>query len=296
MMKKILCLAAALAILAAVPALAETAQPVTAEELDALLAKVRTKALAAEPLNDAAVADAENEDGTLMQYETVRFYAEGEKLTGETPVNAMVFDDLDQQVLRGVGVYSAPEDVLAAFPNDNAEGTGTREGAVLYLRNTDAGGFVYGRILRDGQRVTAIEYAEVMPAGERFRCAAVTFSVFEGRVDAVRVDGLNPERDLLDASYANELYAELEQLSAQNGYKAVKRFCAFPGTPGRRRSACSSWARCRSRCWRASSPSDSGSRSVLMRDISSTRRPSLPRWRARATSSRCAITRRCIFC
>lgn len=222
MTRKILCLAIALAVLAAVPALAETAGPVTAEELDALLAAVRPEALAAAPLNDAAGAEAESEDGTLMQFESVKFYVDGTVLTAETPVNALVFDDMDKSVLRGVGIYSAPEDVLAAFPNENAEAAGTREGAVLYLQGTQEGGFVYGRILRNGQRVTAIEYGEVLPAGERFRCAAVTFSVFEGRVDAVRVDGLNPEIGLLDASYANELFTELEKLSGEEGYRAVK--------------------------------------------------------------------------
>ena len=222
MMKKILCLAVVLTLFAAVPALAETAQPVTAEELDALLADVRTEALAAEPLNDTADAAAENEDGTLMHFGAAKFYVDGAALTAETPVNALVFDDTDKPVLRGVGIYSAPEDVLAAFPNENAEAAGTREGAVLYLQGTQEGGFVYGRILRDGQRVMAIEYGEVLPAGENFRCAAVTFSVFEGKVDAVRVDGLNPENSLLDASYANELFAELEKLSGEDGYRAVK--------------------------------------------------------------------------
>ncbi len=222
MMKKILCLAAALTVLMVFPALAEPAQPVTANELDALLSEVRAGAAAAEPLNDAAGAAAENEDGTLMQFEAVKFYVDGTALTAETPVNALVFDDVSMSVLRGVGVYSTPEDVLAAFPNENAEAAGTREGAVLYLQVTQEGGFVYGRMLRDGQRVTAIEYGEVLPAGDKFRCAAVTFSVFERRVDSVRVDGLNPENGLLDASYANEFLAELEMLSGQNGYKAVK--------------------------------------------------------------------------
>lgn len=221
MMKKILCLAAALAVLAVLPASAETVQPVTADELDALLAAVRGEVLAGEPLNDSAGAE-ENEDGTLMQFEAVKFYVDGTALTAETPVNALVFDDENRYALRGVSIYSTPEDVLAAFPNENAEAAGTREGAVLYLQGTQEGGFVYGRILRDGQRVSAIEYGEVLPAGEHFRCAAVTFSVFERRVDAVRVDGLNPENCLLDASYANEFYTELEKLSGQDEYKAVK--------------------------------------------------------------------------
>lgn len=221
MMKKILCLAVLLAVLAVFPASAEDVNPVTADELDALLASVRAEALAAEPLNEAG-EEAENEDGTLLQYDTVKLYVDGAALEAETPVNALVFDDADKPVLRGVGIYSTPEEVTAAFPNDNAEAAGTREGAVLYLRVTQEGGFTYGRILRDSQRVAAIEYGEVLPAGEKFRCAAVTFSVLERRVYSVRVDGMNPENSLLDASYANEFYAELKKLAALDEYKAVK--------------------------------------------------------------------------
>ena len=48
MMKKILCLALVLTVCAVLPAAAEMAQPVTAEELDALLTEVRAKALTEE--------------------------------------------------------------------------------------------------------------------------------------------------------------------------------------------------------------------------------------------------------
>ena len=69
MWKKILCVLAALALCAAVPAMAEeSARPVTAAELDALLETVRTLALQTEPLNDPASEDALREDGTFFQY------------------------------------------------------------------------------------------------------------------------------------------------------------------------------------------------------------------------------------
>ena len=56
-------------------------------------------------------------------------------------------------------------DVLAAYPLENETLAGTREDAVLYLHDTAGGGFVYGRILRDGQRVSAAEYGEVPRKG-----------------------------------------------------------------------------------------------------------------------------------
>lgn len=226
MMKKILCLAAVLAavltVCAVLPAAAEAAQPVTAKELDDLLESVRAEALAAVPLNDPTDEEAQNEDGTVFRYEVADIYAAGTALTAETPVNVLVFENSEGPVFRGLGVDSMLDDVLAAFPAENDGLAGTRQGAVLYLQNTGEGGFVYGRILRDGQRVTAVEYGEVLPAGDRFRCAAVTFSLQDMLVTAIRVEGLNPDEGLLDAPYANEFLAELNELDGQNSYRAVK--------------------------------------------------------------------------
>ena len=221
MMKKILCLVLMLMIGTALPAAAETASPVTAEELDALLAAVRTQALTTVPLNDPADEEAQNEDGTLFQYEIARIYAAGNSFTADTLVNALVIDGSEEPVFRSLGIDSMLDDVLAAFPNENTELAGTREAAVLYLNRTEAG-FCYGRIIRDGQRATAVEYGEVLPAGESFRRAAITFFLQEGLVTAIRADGLNDGDGLMDASYANEFLKDLEELSGKDEYRAVK--------------------------------------------------------------------------
>ena len=221
MMKKILCLALALAVCAVLTAAAEGAQPVTAEELDTLLAEVRAKALTEEVLNDPADEAAQNEDGTLFWFEEAKIYAAGEAFTADTPVNTLVIDHGEKAVFRNVWVASLREDALAAFPNGNPELAGTRDAALLYLTRTE-GGFLYGRALRDGQRLTALEYGEVLPAGESFRRVSVTFELLDGLVSSVRVDGLNPAEGLLDAAFANEFLAELEELKAESGYRAVK--------------------------------------------------------------------------
>ena len=221
MMKKILCLALVLTFCAVLPAAAEGVQPVTAEELDTLLADVRTKVQAGEVLNNPADEAAQNEDGTLFWFENAKVYAAGETFTAETPVNALVIEDGEGAVFRSVWIDSPWEDVIAAFPKDNSELAGTLEPALLYLTMTEDG-FTYGRILRDGQRVTAVEYGEVLPAGENFRRAAVTFDLQDGLVSAVRTDGLNPEEGLMDAPFANEFLKELEALKGRSEYRAVK--------------------------------------------------------------------------
>ena len=223
MMKRILCLLTAVMLCLILPAAAEeNAKVVTAAELDELLERVRAQALTEELLNDPTGEDAESEDGTFFLYEAAGFYAEGTEMTADTPVNTLVFDCDEENVLRGTGMNSRVEDVLAAFPLDNADLAGTREDAILYLRETEAG-FAYGRILRDGQWINTVEYGEVVSDGEMSCRTAVTYSLENGTVNAIRVSGLNPAGgELMDASQAEEFYNELIQLAGCENYRAVK--------------------------------------------------------------------------
>ncbi len=223
MMKRILCLLAAVMLCLILPAAAEeNVKVVTAAELDELLERVRTQALTEELLNDPAGEDAESEDGTFFLYEAAGFYAEGAEMTADTPVNALIFDCEEENVFRGTGITSRVEDVLAAFPLDNTDLAGTREEAILYLRETEAG-FAYGRILRDGQWITTVEYGEVVSDGEMFCRTAVTYSFENGTVTVIRVSGLNPAGgELMDASQADEFCNELIQLAGCEDYRAVK--------------------------------------------------------------------------
>ena len=223
MLRKILCILAVLAMCTMVSAFAEEApQPVTAEELAVLLETVRTEALAAVPLNDPAAEDAQSEDGTCFQYENALIYAEGTVLSADTPVNALVFEDSEGPVFRGTGIDTRLDELLAVIPVENRELAGSREEAVLFLQETEEGGFVYGRILRDGQRVQAVEYGEVLPEGEQYRRAAVTCRMQSGLVTSLRADGLNPSGGaLMDSAHAEELLAELKELSGHDEYRAV---------------------------------------------------------------------------
>ena len=223
MMKRILCLLTAVMLCLILPAAAEeNTKVVTAAELDELLERVRAQALTEELLNDPAGEDAESEDGTFFLYEAVGFYAEGTEMTADTPVNTLVFDCDEENVLRGTGMNSRVEDVLAAFPLDNADLAGTREDAILYLRETEAG-FAYGRILRDGQWINTVEYGEVVSDGKMSCRTAVTYSLENGTVNAIRVSGLNPAGgELMDTSQAKEFYNELIQLAGCEDYRAVK--------------------------------------------------------------------------
>ena len=221
-MKKILCLLAVLCL--CVPAAAETApEPVTEQELAGFLAQTRETVLKeGAPLNDPADESARSEDGTRFQFMAAVVYAEGTALAADTPVNALFFEDSEGPVFRGTGIDTQWIDLAAAFPLENETLAGTRTEAVLYLRETGNGGFVYGRILRDGQRIRAAEYGEVLPAGGQFRRLAVTYTLQSGLVTSIRFDGLNPSAGLLEAENAGEMLDGLKTLAAADEYRAVK--------------------------------------------------------------------------
>lgn len=224
MMKKtILCLLLALILCVPAAAPAESApEAVTAEELLAFTEDIRAKALETEVLNDPSAEEARSEDGTFFQYRIARIYGEGTVLTAETPINTLVFEDSEGPVFRGTGIDSLQEEVLAAFPLDNAELKGTEEDALLYLHDTADGGFIYGRLLRDGQRVSALEYGEAVRGENGFHFTSVTYNLLYRLVTSIRFSGLNDQNNLIDEAHRDEIHAELAGLAERDDYRAVK--------------------------------------------------------------------------
>ena len=114
-----------------------------------------------------------------------------------------------------------PWDVIARFPNDNPHLAGDREDALLYLRDTEGGGFAFGRVFRDGQRIAAIEYADLVPEGEGFRAASLTFYFSDSLLIQALAAGMAGE-DVVSREEANELRAALNALEVMDEYAAVK--------------------------------------------------------------------------
>ena len=128
MIRKILGLMTAICLLLGCAASAEGGpEAVTSAELVALLASVREQALASEVLNDPADEAARSEDGIRFQYTMADFYADGDALTAETPVNVLLFQDSEGEVFRGTGIDTHWIDLLSAYPLDNPDLEGTKE-------------------------------------------------------------------------------------------------------------------------------------------------------------------------
>ena len=223
MIRKALCLLAVLCIaLSGVAAAEGSPEAVTAAELESLLAGLREQTASAEPLNNPAEEAARTEDGIRFRFDVADIYAESGELTPDTPVNTVVFRDSEGEVFRGTGIDTQWMDLLSAFPLDNPQLAGTRDRAVLYLRENAGGAFLYGFVLRDGQRLTAAEYGEVRQEGNGYRSLSVTYTLLNGLVTDIRVDGLNPGAPLMDSAQAEETLADLRMLAGTDDYRMVR--------------------------------------------------------------------------
>ena len=226
-MKKIFAVACALLLcLCACSAFAEESAdiaPLTGGEMAAWAEALRSACAGSEPVLDPHDEGAETEDGILFLYNGIALYADRAEMTEETRILAAESIDLDAAPLREVQSGMTPAELCAVFPNENPNMAGDRAGAVLYLREEADGRVLYGRVLRDGQRVSAAEYGELIPDGDGWRWAQMTFRFDMGLLDSVRAEGFSDAEDglLLTAEDRDALLAELKRTEAMDEYTAV---------------------------------------------------------------------------
>lgn len=222
-MKKLLCCLTALLMCAfCLPALGENS-PVTEVELYTLADQLIRQALDSALLNDPASEEARSEDGTAFQYDFGTLYAESAELAADTPVNAILITDDEVATVRGITISMTVAELMKAIPCENADMYGDYSGATLYLEGDPVNGYVYGRVLRDGQRINAIEYG-ASDTGSELR-AALTFQISGDGVNLIRLEGLN---EPFPREESDALYAELEALQGQMWYSRVP--VSFNGT------------------------------------------------------------------
>lgn len=228
-MKKILAvlLVLGLCLTGIVSAFAEGDAPdtsaVTAEELAAWAGGLKTQALESAPDNDPADEASDVEGGILFLYPFATLYADQTEMTEDTRINEVRLSDTEAASFRNVVLHLTPRDLVSLFPNDNPELAGDREGAVLYVRERADGALRYGRVYRDGQRVSAVEYGDLVPTEDVFYLSTLTCFFSDGLLWEVRVEGADPETaPRLTEQERNEFADELQELLSKTEYKAVK--------------------------------------------------------------------------
>ncbi len=196
---------------------------VTAEELAEWAAGLKARALETTPENDPADESADVEGGILFMYPFATIYADRAEMTADTHLNAITLSEEGESAFRDIALNMTPGDLIALFPNDNPDQAGTREGAFLFLRETDNGALRYGRVYRDGQRVSAVQYGDLAPAEGGYYLATLTCVFSESLLYEIQAEGFDPATaPLLTQEDRDELARELNALSGQTEYRAVR--------------------------------------------------------------------------
>ena len=177
------------------------------------------RALASQPMNDPESEEALSEDGYAFVYDFATLYAEEPALTADPQSIVCLVTDPEEVAFRGQTADTWATAWMALFRNDNPSLDGSREEALLYLDGSAETGFLYGRMLRDGQRIRAVEYGSVEigeGGGKRYSAA---FSVESGFVTGLRLE--IRALDQADTEWIFSLYEQLEALHRETGYTQV---------------------------------------------------------------------------
>ena len=214
--KIILSILTAAALLLCCAAQAETAAaPIGGEELEAFAEQIRSLAAAGAARE---IPEEESEDGYAISYDFGVIYADQPAWTDETRMNAALVMDADIQGPRGIRIDWDVNQVMEAVPCADPGMRGSRQEAVLYLEGDPESGFTYGRVERDGQRISAMEFGAADP--EKGTRLALNLGISGDGVSSIRLEGLN---SAFSPEESAELYGELQEMNGRGDYVRVPR-------------------------------------------------------------------------
>ena len=216
-MKRMLVILMVLSLLSATAALAgEQAKPLSVEELNGF-----TEGLIAQAISDKAQVEQTPEGFTAQGNGYTLYLTSGDLSQDSLLASAVLTGDVhDAEPLagpRGLRAGSALEDVLAAYPNDNAVLAGTPTIAVLYIAGSLPKPVRLGWVTRDGQTVKLVEHSICQGVDGGVTRVGLQYTIENDQVTAIRYFGGG---DLLSQDDAQENLQALALLQEENSYFA----------------------------------------------------------------------------
>ena len=208
----------ALMLCTAAMAVDDGADPLDMEELRDWAQTYRRLAEETAPMNDPHDADALTEDGYAYVYQFGTLYFDRPELTADAVLQSVMVFDSEAQGPHGTLVGLPAEMVLDAYYNENETLAGTREYAVLYVSDDLPQAASAGVVLRDGQRLQAVEYRVWEQTEDGIMSSGVIYTIEEGLVAAVRAYGLN---EVLEQGRVAADLAALKEASLEQAYVRV---------------------------------------------------------------------------
>ena len=203
MLKRLLCLLLALLLLPLSAAIGEDdgLSALTLEELTEWAQGYKTRAMAAQPLNDPTEPGALSEDGYAFVYDFATLYMDRPEMTEDSVLKNLVVTDAMEEGPRGTRVDMLSGEILASFYNENNLLEGNRGFAALYLGDSMPSSASWAWLQRDGQRVMAIQYAvheQLASGGDGYTDAGLVYTIQDNLVAAIRAYGLDSVIDEAD--------------------------------------------------------------------------------------------------
>ena len=223
MMKRLFCLLMALMLLPVAFACAEESDAGVLEmdELAAWAEEIKARAMTLQPLNDPVAPESFSDDGYAFIYEFATLYMDRPEMTEDSVLKNIVITGDGVEGPRGTMVNMFSSEILDAFYNENEALTGDRSFAVLYDIDLLPGSAQWAWVVRDGQRISAIQYAvhdQLAYGGEGYTDTGLLFTIQENLVSAIRAYGLD---SVVDTDDVLDNLNTVEELMALNEYKQV---------------------------------------------------------------------------
>ncbi len=223
-MKKLIALLMILSLFT-VPALAEIgaeeSAPLTYEELDLFLSALAKDALSSQDLT------VEEADGAYWAQspEAILMIAD-EEFTDSTALLGAVIQP-GQEDLRGLKIGDSLDALLAAYPNDNPQLSGTRYDAALYIRG-EMPEMSLGYVQREGQRISLVcHLVESWTRDGVIECG-VYYGLDQGSIVDIRILGMQTLAEDADVQETLSSVGEMQENTAYFDYAHSPEVVAAP--------------------------------------------------------------------
>lgn len=192
---------------------AEESPTLTYEELQIYLSKLAADAVQ-DP--DLGVVVSLEEGGPMQAIYTGGTLRIGEETLSESTAVLAADLAMGQADPRGLLIGDALDELLAAYPCDNAGLYGSYYDAALYVRGQKPEATV-GYLLRDGQRVRQVVHAVYSWQADEVVCCRVSYEIRDGMIFAIAVEGMD---NLIPESDALQQIAEIAAIQENSEYFA----------------------------------------------------------------------------
>ena len=177
------------------------------------------RAMGRRPLNDPQDPEALSEDGYAFVYDFATLWLDSPVMTEDSVLRAVLITAEEEAGPRGTHIDMTAQELLDSFYSENPELWGSRDSAGLYAVDLLPEGAAWAWVMRDGQQLTAVQYAvqdQLASGGDGYTDTGLVFTIQENMVAAIRAYGL--DRSVSEEDVRGAL-SEVAEVFADQSYR-----------------------------------------------------------------------------